>query len=101
MYQLVLQFPGDSRRDVDVLVAVEDLLIKELASEHSVDGHDIGSGQMNIFIHSENPEVAFSKVRQVIPPGVLAVLRVAYRELSTGDYIMLWPPGATGPFEIR
>ncbi len=54
-YQLVLQFKGDTLRDYDSLIGIEDALIPELGSSAEVDGHDFGSGTANIFIYDEKP----------------------------------------------
>jgi hypothetical protein len=61
-YQLVLQFFGDSLQDYDALVALEDRLIEALESAHVVDGHDFGSGEMNIFVHTNDPIAAFARI---------------------------------------
>ena len=48
-YQLVLQFEANTMDDFDQLVILEDKLIDELGSVATVDGHDFGSGEFNIF----------------------------------------------------
>ena len=49
-HQLVLQFRGDSLADCDAMVALEHELREELGNSADVDGHDVGSGETNIFI---------------------------------------------------
>ena len=49
MYQLVLQFAPKALPDYDALVALERQLTGQLG-ESAVDGHDMGSGEANIFI---------------------------------------------------
>ena len=63
-YQLVLQFQGDSLGDFDAMVALEDELSVLLADSADIDGHDIGSGQANIFIFSFNPTATFDRPSQ-------------------------------------
>lgn len=58
-YQLVLQFQGDSLCDYDAMVALEDGLIAALDDSANVDGHDVGSGEVNIFIFTDEPKKAF------------------------------------------
>ncbi len=58
-YQLVLQFPLAEDFDFDALIELETKLTFELGSVHDVDGHDIGSGEVNIFILTNNPDEAF------------------------------------------
>jgi hypothetical protein len=100
-YQLVLQFRGDSIDDLDELIDLEDRLIARLGDEHLVDGHDIGSGERNIFIHSDDPHAAFAAARSVIPTKLLSRLRAAFRPRAGGKYSVIWPLGAGGPFEVN
>lgn len=101
-YQLVLQFFGDSLQDYDALIALEDQITRALRPMHVVDGHDFGSGEMNIFVHSNAPEAAFSIVRSVIPAGVLTrSMKAGYREIAGEDYSVIWPPGSAERFEVK
>ncbi len=65
-YQLVLQFPASSEEDFEWLVRVEDELINLFDSQHQVDGHDFGSGEMNIFIHTDLPREALEQAKVVL-----------------------------------
>ena len=49
-YQLVIQFSQELEGGFDRLINIEDELDKNLSINAEVDGHDFGSGQMNIFI---------------------------------------------------
>ena len=92
-YQLVLQFEANTMDDFDQLVILEDKLIDELGNVATVDGHDFGSGEFNIFVLTDEPPTAFSAAhRVVINHGVQNVMRAAYRELVADDYVILWPP---------
>ena len=51
---LVLQWPGSSEADFEELVKMEDELERSLSESAIVDGHDFGSGEMNIFIERMN-----------------------------------------------
>ena len=61
-YQLVLQFCGDSLQDLDELIALEDELIEQLGDSADVDGHDVGSGETNIFIFTSDPKQTFERI---------------------------------------
>jgi len=52
-YQLVLQLPASSIRDYDEMVEIEEAIITDLGNFGKVDGHDVGSGEMNIFIFTD------------------------------------------------
>jgi hypothetical protein len=93
-YQLVLQWPGSTLADYDAMVAIEDLLIDLLADDSEVDGHDVGSGETNIFIHTDDPRKTFEKVRSALgDQDHWDDLRAAYRELSGSSYTILRPKG--------
>jgi hypothetical protein len=100
-YQLALQFPANSIADYDEMIALEDELIETLGTSAEVDGHDCGSGEMNIFIHTDEPEKTFKKIREVVAkreffPNLVA----AYRELLGEEYTVLWPIGFDKQFRI-
>jgi hypothetical protein len=65
-YQLALQFRGDSLDNFDEMVALEDELIEKLGDSADVDGHDMGSGERNIFIFTSDPARTFSEARPVL-----------------------------------
>jgi hypothetical protein len=100
-YQLALQFPASSIKDYDEMIALEDELIKKLGSSAKVDGHDCGSGEMNIFIYADEPERVFETIRPVVAKRKLIEnLVAAYRERTGEDYTVIWPIGFTKRFRI-
>lgn len=95
-FQLVLQFAATDISDFDTLVAFEERLIQHLRPSATVDGHDFGCGEFNIFILTNDPVSSFERseeVRRSELPDYVPV--VAYRELSGEDYTVLSPPGDT------
>src|SRR6266436_312490 len=94
-YQLVLQFPANSLADFDEMIALEEELIKALGKSAKVDGHDAGSGEMNIFVHTDEPERILEKIRPVMAKReMFQNLVAAYREFSAEEYTVLWPVGS-------
>lgn len=91
-YQLVLQFPENLYGDLDWVIAMEDQLITRL-SDAEMDGHDMGSGEVNIFILTHNPIATFELVKNILQEekDVLENTKVAYRKLGEDAYICLWP----------
>ena len=91
MHQLVLQFAANSVRDYDDLVALEQQLVTELG-ESEVDGHDMGSGEANIFLLTVDAQKTF---RQLVPvlerSGRLPTVTAAYRHTDEDRYHVLWP----------
>lgn len=81
-YQLILQFDASNIEDFDQLIEIEDKLESALGNLHEVDGHDFGSGEMNIFIHTNDPDSAFELVKNNMDDSVIPKLKVAYRKLD-------------------
>jgi hypothetical protein len=76
------------------MIETERLLEKGLAEGHEVDGHDVGSEEVNIFIHTDEPETAFHEIKALLQDNTSwRKARVAYRELDQSKYTVLWPPG--------
>jgi len=95
-YQLVLQWPASSIKDYDAMIEIENALMEKLSDENDVDGHDAGSGEMNIFIRTENPANAFNEVKRILGSrDVWVDARVAYREATGNEYTILWPKDLT------
>ncbi len=101
-YQLILQFPDDSIQGLDALIALEDQLIEVLEPVHVVDGHDVGSGEMNIFVHTDDPLTAFACAQKLIPAGApFEGFKAAYREFAGDSYTVIRPMGDTEPFNVK
>jgi hypothetical protein len=93
-YQLVLQWPAASIKDYDTLIEIEEILVENLVDGSDVDGHDAGSGEINIFIHTDDPEGTFGAIKRIIGTRDFWVdARVAYRELTGSTFTVLWPKG--------
>jgi len=100
MYQLVLQFPTVVV-DYDELIAIEEELLAVVKAPATVDGHDFGSGEGNIFILTDTPAATLD--------SVLPLLRdrscdrdatVAYRTLDSDAFTVIWPKGFKGEFSV-
>ena len=100
MHQLVLQFAASGIRDYNDLSALEQQLIGELG-ETALDGHDMGSGEANIFIVTSDAQKTF---RQLIPvlqrSGRLPEVTVAYRRTDENQYHVLWPEDSQRQFSV-
>jgi hypothetical protein len=91
-FVLVLQWPSTDPSDHEKLLHLEQLIEKHAEGNHAVDGYDIGSGEMNIFILTDEPEHSFESVKRVLQrePN-WAEARAAYRDLEEDDFTILWP----------
>ena len=93
---LVLQWPGPSEADFEALLTLEDALESSLSEPAIVDGHDFGSGEMNIFIETEEPARTFAEVQTILRQEPRWVdVRAAHREATGETYTVLWPVGQT------
>ena len=83
------------------MIALEEQFIAVLGRSAQVDGHDSGSGESNIFVITDHPASTFEQVRPSLErAGCLASVRVAYRDLASEDYTVLWPEGSTEEFAV-
>ncbi len=99
-YELVLQFPLSEGSDFDALIEFETRLTFELGSEHVVDGHDLGSGEMNVFIHTDSPEIAFEKAIVVLGTHLASTFKAAYRTMDSDQYQWIHPANHEEEFRI-
>jgi hypothetical protein len=91
-YQLVLQWPCSSSSDGVGLLSIEGLIEKAIGELGVVDGHDIGSGEMNVFVHTTNPRSAFEKAKRLLfLMGHLPEMKAGSRDFDEDDYTPIWP----------
>ena len=99
-YQLVLQFAGPASLDLDDLIALEDELTRQIPAEAAVDGHDIGTGEGNIFIWTSDPASTYAAIAPILRSR-LAEWGAAYRAERSDEFVRVWPAGSTAPFVVR
>lgn len=102
MYRLVIQLPIAQAMpfpdEFDVMEALESQFMELEGNGFEVDGHDIGSGVMNIFILTSNPRAAFGTVEPFLPHD--RAWRAGFRSADADVYTPLAPPGLAN-FEIK
>lgn len=71
----------------------EALLQSDLLGPYSiVDGHDFGAGEMNIFIHTDQPLEAFQHAMTSLATNRRWVsVRAAYRPIDGERFVVVWP----------
>ncbi len=93
-YQLVLQLPAGSLADYDRLIELEDVITDGLSDIGVVDGHDYGSREMNVFIHTDEPAVASERARSLLSGRAgLGQLKAGYRHFDDDNYLSIFPTG--------
>lgn len=100
-FQLVIQLLEDQYGDIDLIADLEDKLDDSLI-DAEVDGHDIGSGEVNIFIHTNAPEDTLKTVKYILEEEHfdLANVKIAYRKIGSEKYHPLWPENLA-EFEVK
>ena len=102
--QIVVQLPLSESTDFDTLISVENGLIELFKDNRGVDvdGHDIGQGRFNVFIHSDEPWPAilgriqaFLEFREMLKDAV-----VATRPVDGEKYQVIWPLDYGHAFEL-
>lgn len=100
-YQLVLQLRGDSAEGLEFLIELEERLAGSLGPMAEIDGHDIGSGEANIFIRANDPVATFETLKPVLAQAeLLSEVTAAFREGSDSRYTILWPSQSKTTFRI-
>src|SRR5258708_4739174 len=68
------------------LIEFEKALESSLTGGTNVDGHDMGSDEMNIFVETDNPARTFAEVEAAMKMSSLwNDMRAAYREIEGDD----------------
>jgi hypothetical protein len=100
-YQLILQFRGSSLEDYDAMISLEEDLISDLGVNARVDGHDLGSGEANIFIFTADPRQTFCRAMPALDRcGRLQNVKAAFREVGSELLTVIWPEGVSEKFTI-
>ena len=101
-HQLIIQFPiADASADVfDRLIMLENELELILRGRHQVDGHNIGTGVINLRIRTDDPKEAFELAKAALSKKDLETIIVANKQLNSDEYSILWPGDFEGKFEI-
>ena len=93
-YQLVIQFPSNGMTDdaVDALFELESAL-EGVDGDFEVDGNDLGSEEMNLFVQTSDPKATLEILRTHIQ--VTFPWRAAYRDIDGDQFTILHPEGLT------
>ena len=93
-YQLVLQVQNVDSGDLERLLQWEQRLAECLSASATVDGHDFGSGEFNVFVFTDNPEATFRTIQSCKENQTMTwPTAAAYRHTDRDNYVVLWPPG--------
>jgi hypothetical protein len=94
-FVLIFQWATGEFFGFDELVEKEEAISAALGSDDILDGHDMGSGEANVFVLTNEPEALFKKLSGSVLKDDLNDIKAAYRKLSDEQFTVLWPPGET------
>lgn len=78
------------------MIELEDSIIAGLGNFGEVDGHDMGSGEMNIFIRTDQPNLTFELIKSLLgTKNFMPDLKAAFRDVGKDNYTILYPPNLT------
>lgn len=107
MAQIVIQYRiagMGSPKDIDKAEAIEGLMNEHLGwtGLGACDGHDIGSGTLNIFCDVVDGAIAEKSVINCLGENNQLTGSVIARRERTGDedFVVFWPEGFNRPFEL-
>jgi hypothetical protein len=82
-------------REYAELVCIEEHVTQALGDLGKIDGHDTGSGEMNLVIVTQKPIDALAALRGLAEiPDAKPELKAAYRQVGTEDFEVLYPEGS-------
>jgi len=100
-YQLVFQLLESCLVDFEALISFEAELIDVLREGEVVDGHDMGSGEANIFVFTDDPRATFQRAKSVLEnAGYLMNVIIAYRNVEGEDFTVIWPENCAREFTV-
>ncbi len=73
------------------MIELEERLIYGLGDKHLVDGHDVGSGEVNIFIHTTDPILACDEIMGLLSDSQRSEAKIAFRSMDSDEYAVLGP----------
>jgi hypothetical protein len=100
-YQLVVKFWRKSLDDENFVATIQDELKEVLGESAVLDGYDISSKEINLFVITPDPKHSFRRVKTVIENrGTLRGVSAAYRLVGGARFNSLWPLRSTRKFKL-
>ena len=100
-YQLVIKFWRKSLEDEAFLATIEGELKEALGGTAEVDGFDVSSKEINLFVLTDDPRHSFRRVRSVLEKmGIVHGVSAAFRLVGGARFTSLWPLRATRKFTL-
>jgi len=101
MDHLIIKFWRKSLESEAFLTTIESELQAALGTGAELDGYDVSSKEINLFILTPDPRHAFRRVKDVLEPlGLMRGVSAASRLVGGAQFTPLWPPRAARKFKL-
>lgn len=100
-YQLVIKFWRKSLDSEAFLDTLEGKLKEALGTAAVLDGYDVSSREINLFVLTSDPRPAFRRARDVLESlGVLHSVSAGFRLVGGASFTSIWPLRTTRKFRL-
>lgn len=101
-YQLIIKFWRKSLADESFLATIESDLRDALGDSVELEGHDVGPKEINLFMLTAEPRIAFRKARDILEQrGITNGVSAAFRLNGGEQFTSIWPLRAMRRFQLR
>jgi hypothetical protein len=100
-YQLVIKFWRKSLEDEAFLPTIESELQAALGDTAKLDGYDVSSDEINLFVITPDPKHSFRRINRVLENRkIVRGVSAAYRLLGGAQFTSIWPTRAARKFKL-
>lgn len=92
-HRLILRVIESDLRDFDSLIQLEEALSENLQEIAQVDGHDIGQGEINLYIYCATPEPTLERMKALLEQSRISRAQVFSQMDSTNEPKLIWESG--------
>ena len=80
---------------------IDSKLENALGDSVELEGYDVGPKEINLFMLTDDPRIAFRKARDVLERrGIANGLSAAFRRHGAAEFTSVWPLRATRKFKL-
>lgn len=100
-YQLVIKFWRKSLGDIAAFAAIQDELKDALGTTATLDGYDVNTREINLFVVTPDPKQSFRRLKTVLESrGLLQGVSAASRLVGGAQFTSIWPLRTTRKFKL-
>ena len=100
-YQLVIKFWRKSLESEAFLAEIENEAQGVLGSTAKVDGYDVSTDEINLFVITPDPKHSFRRINRVLENrAIVRGVSAAYRLVGGAQFTSIWPVRAARKFKL-